>query len=179
MPDEVPSAMQNFSATRRERFGRLLRLAREVAGLVPREVGTPLGLTAQAVRNWEHDVRTPPRETLQAVEKLLAVTPGRLVSAVYPEIPCPRSVPAEEAVRAFDLDPTEIAATIAVIKAFVAGRSPYVEVWLVDNFSPLDMTPVESIQEDPRLTDSEKLRILGLVDEFVRSRRAGPAAVAP
>lgn len=178
MSGEVLSGMENFSATRRERFGRLLRLAREVAGLHPRAVAGELGLTAQAVRNWEHDVRTPPRESLAAVEKLLGVTPGRLVSIVYDDVPCPIAVPVEEAIEGFGLGPRPLAALRMVVDVFLDDRPPYVEAWILVEAKGVAMTPSESIQEDPRLTFGEKLRVLDLIGDFVTDRE-GSAATSP
>ena len=162
--------MEDFSSTRRERFGPLLRLARDAAGTTPTAITRPLGLTTQALRNWEHGIRTPSLELLDAIEKRIpGTTPGRLVSIVYDVVPCPNSVDAITAVGQCGLTPARLAAVEAVLHVFLEGRPPFTPG---PNTSAVDMSPRESIQEDSRLTDDEKLRVIGLVDLLLADHSA-------
>lgn len=169
--------MEDFSAARRRQsFGDLLRLAREVAGWPAQRLARELGVTSQAIRNWEWEKRVPTRERLEQIEALIGSTPGRLVSLVHDdEVPCPNRVDALTAVEGLALDAAGTRALQSVLGVFLAGRdAPSIP-------DPVDgrafMTAGESIQEDERLTYDERLRTLALVD-LLREASDVPAATS-
>lgn len=170
--------MRNFAGYRRESFGRLLSLAIEVGGWTPNTLGPALGLTGQAIRNWRDHKRVPSRDVLVAIEaKVPGITRGRLVSILYEDVPVPNRTDSLEAIQAFGLGAAEVKALESVVLVFMADRPP-VPVPPRDP-AVADMTANESIQEDPCLTWDEKVRLLGLVDLFLRNREGPDVVVTP
>ncbi len=60
-------------------IGDRIKAARKEAGMTQKELGAALGISFQAVAQWENNLRNPKVETVLKIAKVLNVNPQRLL----------------------------------------------------------------------------------------------------